>query len=69
LARRRCWIGRRSASAIADSDVVVRVLTQASLDEITASQPQLSARLYRNIALHVAERLRSLSGALRATAG
>ena len=61
--------GGRSASAIADSDVVVRVLTQASLDEITASQPQLSARLYRNIALHVAERLRSLSGALRAAAG
>jgi CRP-like cAMP-binding protein len=60
--------GGRSASAVADADVVVSVLTQRSLDAIAASRPDVGARLYRNIALHLSQRLRSASIALAASA-
>lgn len=50
--------GGRSASAIADADLVVWKLTQQSLNEITEIRPALAAQLYRNIAIHLSERLR-----------
>jgi len=60
--------GGRSASAVADSNVVVSVLTQRSLDAIAGSQPDIGVRLYRNIATHLSQRLRSASIALSASA-
>jgi MFS superfamily sulfate permease-like transporter/CRP-like cAMP-binding protein len=51
--------GGRSASAIADTDLVVWQLTQQCLDEIAVIRPALAVQLYRNIAVHLSERLRS----------
>lgn len=51
--------GGRSAGAIADSNVVVQQLTQQCLNEMMDSHPALAALLYRNIAIHLSERLRS----------
>ena len=48
----------RSASAIADSDVLVRILSKQSLDQMSKDDPTLAAALFRNIAIHLSERLR-----------
>ena len=50
--------GGRSASATADTDAEVHLLTQRSLDTMAALEPGLAAQLYRNIAVHLSERLR-----------
>lgn len=51
--------GGRSADALADTDVQVHALTRDGLAALTAADPALGAQLARNIALHLAERLRS----------
>lgn len=49
----------RSARARADEPALVHVLTQASLDRICLVDPLLGALLYRAMALHLSQRLRS----------
>ena len=51
--------GGRSASARADSDLVVWKLTRQSLHDLGEFRPALAAQLYRNIAIYLSERLRS----------
>ena len=53
----------RSADAIADSDATVHELTSDALDALIAADAALGARLMRNIAVHLSERLRSASAA------
>lgn len=48
----------RSADAIADSDAVVWSLTRDAYDRLVLEDPLLGERLTRNIAIHLAERLR-----------
>lgn len=49
----------RSADAIADTDAVVWSLTRESFDTLALADPLLGERLTRNIAIHLADRLRS----------
>jgi MFS superfamily sulfate permease-like transporter/CRP-like cAMP-binding protein len=53
----------RTADAVADVESVVHELTRAGLDALHATDPALSARVYANIAAHLAERLRTAAGA------
>ena len=50
--------GGRTADATADRDAEIYALTQAALDALAGSEPAIGARLYRNIALHLSDRLR-----------
>ena len=59
--------GPRTADAIADTDVVVHVLTQATLAEIAGNRPDLAASLMANLAKLLSERLRLTTFALRAS--
>jgi len=59
--------GPRTADAIADSDIVVLVLTRAALAEIGAERPALAGRLVANLAKILSERLRTTTFALRAS--
>lgn len=59
----------RSASAVADSDAVVHLLTCDALAQLAQEDPPLCALLYRNIAVHLAQRLRVASDAWRGAAG
>lgn len=51
----------RSGEAVADSHSETRVLTKASLQRLGAEHPALCALVYRNIARHLADRLRTAS--------
>ena len=51
----------RSADAVADSDCVVHLLTREALATLAETDPPLCTLLYRNIALHLAGRLRVAS--------
>lgn len=53
----------RSADAVADCDSVVYRFTRQALDEIGAEEPALAGALLRNIALHLAARLRAAAPA------
>ena len=57
--------GGRSADALADVDSQVHALTRAALDELSAIDPPLGVRLARNIALHLADRLRNATTTAR----
>lgn len=59
--------GGRSATASADTECELLLLSQAALDALTAQSPALAAALYRNVALHLSERLRRAT-ALRPSA-
>ena len=48
----------RSADAIADTDAVVWSLTRDAYDALVLVDPLLGERLTRNIAIHLADRLR-----------
>jgi len=50
--------GGRTADATADTDTEIYALTQSALSTLAGSEPKIGARLYRNIALHLSERLR-----------
>lgn len=55
----------RSATAVADTPVQLWALDRSALDALYAEQPRLCAQVHRNIALHLAERLRAASRAWR----
>jgi sulfate permease, SulP family len=55
----------RSASARADTDCVLFALTREALDRLVVDHPALGAKVYRNMALHLSQRLRSASIAWR----
>ncbi|MDP3084199.1 MAG: SulP family inorganic anion transporter [Rubrivivax sp.] len=58
----------RSADAIADCDSSVHSLSLADMDRLRADDPALGEQLVRNIAIHLAERLRAAASAWRASA-
>lgn len=60
--------GGRTAGAVADVPAVVYALTLAAFDEIGHAHPAVAILLYRNVALHLSQRLRSAAGAWRTSA-
>jgi len=58
--------GGRTAGAVADAPTDVHALTLEALDALGRSHPELAIRLYRNLALHLSQRLRGAAGAWRA---
>jgi SulP family sulfate permease len=56
----------RTADAIADAESVVHALSRDALERLQDDDPALAARLLRNIALHLSERLRHAAAAWRA---
>jgi CRP-like cAMP-binding protein len=59
--------GRRSADARADSDVVVWSLSGDAYRALAMADPTLGVQLATNMAVHLAERLRSATAAWRAS--
>lgn len=57
----------RSGDAVAFGATEVHALDQASLQQLEAEDPLLAARVYRNIALHLSQRLRAAAWAWRAS--
>jgi SulP family sulfate permease len=60
--------GGRTAGAVADAPTVVHALTLGALDQIGRTHPEVVTRLYRNVALHLSQRLRGATGAWRTSA-
>ena len=60
--------GGRTADGVADVDSTVFELSRAALQDLQASAPELTAQLYRNLARHLSERLRSAASAWRRAA-
>ena len=60
--------GGRTAGAVADAPTVVHALTLDAFDHIGRTHPEVATRLYRNVALHLSQRLRGASSAWRASA-
>jgi CRP-like cAMP-binding protein len=58
----------RSADAVADGDACLLVLSREQLETLLREHPELAAKLYRNIAAHLGERLRVASIAWQAAA-
>lgn len=58
----------RTADAVADVRAQVHELSRADLDAIARDAPALAAQVYRNIAVHLSQRLRSASTTLGADA-
>lgn len=54
----------RSAEAVAESDVIVLKLSLDALDRLLVEQPALAAKLLKNMSLHLADRVRALTGDL-----
>jgi CRP-like cAMP-binding protein len=61
--------GGRTADAVADEPSTVHALDAAAMATLEREAPALAAALYRNLALHLATRLREASGAWRRAAG
>ncbi|MBI5719216.1 MAG: SLC26A/SulP transporter family protein [Burkholderiales bacterium] len=61
--------GGRTADARADEASTVWQLPAALLQELQHDQPAVAAQIYRNLALHLSERLRSAAAAWRLAAG
>lgn len=61
--------GGRSSDAVADAATVLAWLDRAALERLEADDPALAARLYCNIARHLATRLRIASQAWQASLG
>ncbi|MCV2359320.1 cyclic nucleotide-binding domain-containing protein [Paucibacter sp. TC2R-5] len=59
----------RSADAVADQDAELFLLTSQALSAMAAADPLLCSQLYRNMALHLATRLRVATSAWRSAAG
>ena len=58
--------GPRSATAVADVDSVVHVLTTADLAVLAQARPQVETLILANLARHLSDRLRVTTEALRA---
>lgn len=56
--------GTRSAEAVAETEVVALRLSAQAFDRMMVEQPVLAARLLRNLTLHLADRVRVLTGDL-----
>lgn len=61
--------GGRTADAVADGPAVVHGLSHEVLAQLQAERPAVAAQLYRNLALHLAVRLRAASSAWLVAAG
>lgn len=61
--------GGRTADAVADVDSTVYALPAAALAEMHHVDPAIAARVYRNLAEHLSERLRAAASAWRHAAG
>jgi len=61
--------GGRSADAVADEPSRVCVLPAAAMQALESEAPAIAARLYRNLALTLAVRLRDATAAWRRAAG
>lgn len=66
--------GTRSAEAVAESDVIALQLPVEAFDRLMSEHPALAAKLLKNMSLHLADRVRVLTGDLagwvsRAAAG
>jgi sulfate permease, SulP family len=59
--------GGRSGDAVAFGDTEVHALDDQTLQRLGAEDPQLRAQVYRNIALHLSQRLRAAAWAWRAS--
>ena len=60
--------GGRTADAVADLPSVVYALSAADLDALQHDEPALAARVYRNLAQHLSERLRAAAAGWRRAA-
>jgi SulP family sulfate permease len=54
----------RSAEAVAETDLVLLRLSDRAFEEMKSMQPALAAKLLHNIARHLADRVRTLTGEL-----
>lgn len=61
--------GGRTADAVADEASTVHALDAAAMARLESEAPAVAARLYRNLALHLATRLRAASTAWQRAAG
>jgi hypothetical protein len=59
--------GGRSGDAVAFGETEVHALDNHTLQRLGAEDPLLRAQLYRNIALHLSQRLRAAAWAWRAS--
>ncbi len=59
--------GGRSGDAVADGETEVHALDDSTLHRLRAQDPLLYAQVYRNIALHLSQRLRADARAWRAS--
>ncbi len=59
--------GTRSGEAVAVGETVVHALEGSTLQALRSTDPLLVAQVHRNIALHLAQRLRAASAAWRAS--
>ena len=55
---------RRSAEAVAESDVSALGLSVAAFERLVQQHPELAAKLRINIAVHLSDRVRMLTGDL-----
>ena len=60
---------RRSADAIAETDLMVLRLSAEAFEHLRATHPALAAKLLHNISLYLAGRLRGLTADLAAWVG
>ena len=56
--------GTRSAEAVAESDVTALQLPAEAFDCLMSEHPALAAKLLKNMSLHLADRVRVLTGDL-----
>jgi CRP-like cAMP-binding protein len=56
--------GTRSAEAVAESDVTALQLPAEAFDRLMSEHPALAAKLLKNMSLHLADRVRVLTGDL-----
>ena len=57
----------RSGDAVAFAESIVHALDISSLQRLGDDDPQMQAQIYRNIALHLSQRLRAAALAWRAS--
>lgn len=61
--------GGRTADAVADEPTELLRLPAAALQELERQHPDVAAQVFRNLALHLSQRLRAASAAWQAAAG
>jgi CRP-like cAMP-binding protein len=61
--------GKRSATAVADEDVMCLALDRAAFDAILRDQPKIATKLLTNIVRLMAHRMRRMTEELRVLKG